>query len=134
MPQYRRELPQLKGSRFLTDGGLEATLIFQDNIHLPALTAFVMLESEEKSERLRLYYGDYMKFKGEITKMRHESADRPCTSRAPCLQILLSAQRTGQECSGLKPGRSTQPEHMRSVSWLEGETEQLQEGIPCKSS
>jgi len=60
MPRYRHELPQLKGDPFLTDGGLETTLMFRDGIDLPAFAAFVMLESEEKRERLRQYYRDYM--------------------------------------------------------------------------
>jgi len=61
MPRYRHELPQIRDGRFLTDGGLETTLIFQDGLDLPAFAAFVMLESEEKRERLRQYYRDYMR-------------------------------------------------------------------------
>ena len=36
MPRYRHALPQLSGPKvFLTDGGLETTLVFLDGIDLP---------------------------------------------------------------------------------------------------
>jgi homocysteine S-methyltransferase len=60
MPRYRHQLPQLKGGCFLTDGGLETTLVFHDGMDLPGFAAFVLLESEGKRERLRQYYRDYM--------------------------------------------------------------------------
>lgn len=60
MPRYRDKLPQMEGHRFLTDGGLETTLVFQDGIELPGFAAFVMLETDEKRERLRQYYRDYL--------------------------------------------------------------------------
>src|SRR4051794_14982392 len=35
MSQYRRSLPQLADRNFITDGGLETTLIYHDGIDLP---------------------------------------------------------------------------------------------------
>lgn len=59
MPQYRHALPQLSGDLFLTDGGLETTLIFRDGWELPELAAFVLLETEVGKDALRGYYRDY---------------------------------------------------------------------------
>jgi S-methylmethionine-dependent homocysteine/selenocysteine methylase len=59
MPLYRNELPQLSGSLFLTDGGLETTLIFHEGIDLLAFAAFVLLENEDGCETLRKYYRRY---------------------------------------------------------------------------
>ena len=47
LPLYRNELPQLSGDLFLTDGGIETTLIFHEGIDLPEFASFVLLESEE---------------------------------------------------------------------------------------
>jgi S-methylmethionine-dependent homocysteine/selenocysteine methylase len=59
MPRYRNELPQLAGDLFLTDGGLETTLIFHAGIDLPEFAAFVLLENEDGCETLRKYYRLY---------------------------------------------------------------------------
>ncbi|NIS67249.1 MAG: homocysteine methyltransferase, partial [Gemmatimonadales bacterium] len=40
MTRYRHELPQLQGGLFVTDGGLETTLIFHDGLELPYFAAF----------------------------------------------------------------------------------------------
>ncbi len=49
MPQamYRNNLPQLNGKPFLTDGGLETTLVFQDEFDLPLFAAFTLLKSPD---------------------------------------------------------------------------------------
>ena len=48
------ELPQLSGDRlFLTDGGLETTLIFHEGIDLPSFAAFDLLKDEDGREALR---------------------------------------------------------------------------------
>lgn len=52
-------LPHRAGARFITDGGLETTLVFHDAIDLPHFAAFVLLETEEGTERLRRYYDEY---------------------------------------------------------------------------
>ncbi len=59
MSLYGNELPQLSGDLFLTDGGLETTLIFHEGIDLPAFAAFVLLENEDGCETLRKYYRRY---------------------------------------------------------------------------
>ena len=59
MPRYRNELPQLAGDLFLTDGGLETTLVFQEGFDLPAFAAFVLLADERGCETLRNYYREY---------------------------------------------------------------------------
>ena len=59
MPLYRNKLPQLSGDLFLTDGGLETTLIFHEGIDLPEFAAFVLLENEDGCETLRRYYRRY---------------------------------------------------------------------------
>jgi homocysteine S-methyltransferase len=56
----RTELPQLKGDLFLTDGGLETTLIFHRGLDLPEFAAFDLLKDEEGIEELRRYYVSYL--------------------------------------------------------------------------
>jgi S-methylmethionine-dependent homocysteine/selenocysteine methylase len=57
---YRNGLPQLGDELFLTDGGLETTLIFHRGIDLPAFAAFVLLEDDEGTEEIRRYYESYL--------------------------------------------------------------------------
>ncbi|HYP47800.1 MAG TPA: homocysteine S-methyltransferase family protein [Thermoleophilaceae bacterium] len=57
--KYRDHLPQLDGGVFLTDGGLETTLVFHDGIELPEFAAFDLLKDEEGTEVLRGYYERY---------------------------------------------------------------------------
>ena len=45
MSKYRHNLPQLNGELFLTDGGLETYLYFQQGIDLPEFAAFPLLET-----------------------------------------------------------------------------------------
>mgnify|MGYP001214720183 CR=1 FL=1 len=62
----RSYLPQLQGGLFLTDGGIETTLIFLDGLELPYFAAFDLLKSPEGRERLRTYYRRH----AEIAKKR----------------------------------------------------------------
>lgn len=57
--KYRACLPQLSDRIFLTDGGIETTLIFHERIDLPQMMAFPLLETEEGYDRLRRYYQRY---------------------------------------------------------------------------
>ena len=59
MPRHRDALPQLDGGLFVTDGGIETTLIFHDGFELPEFAAFPLLEAEDGREALRRYYGRY---------------------------------------------------------------------------
>lgn len=60
MPTYRERLPQLSGSLFVTDGGMETTLIFHRGIDLPHFASFDLLRHGEGREALRAYYGPYL--------------------------------------------------------------------------
>jgi hypothetical protein len=40
MAHYRNALPQSAGGLFLTDGGIETTLIFHEGLELPDFAAF----------------------------------------------------------------------------------------------
>jgi homocysteine S-methyltransferase len=58
--RYREELPQLGDERFLTDGGLETTLIYLEGVDLPEFAAFPLLADEFGIGRLERYYESYM--------------------------------------------------------------------------
>jgi homocysteine S-methyltransferase len=54
-------LPQLASNRvFLTDGGLETSLIFHHGLELPVFAAFPLLEEDSGRETLREYFRDYL--------------------------------------------------------------------------
>ena len=59
MSKYRHRLPQLRNSLFLTDGGLETTLVFHEQVELPYFAAFTLLDTPEGTERLRRYFETY---------------------------------------------------------------------------
>ncbi|HXI11763.1 MAG TPA: homocysteine S-methyltransferase family protein [Thermoanaerobaculia bacterium] len=59
MAKYRSRLPQLGGGLFLTDGGLETTLIFHEGLELPDFAAFHLLKTEEGEAALRRYFQTY---------------------------------------------------------------------------
>jgi homocysteine S-methyltransferase len=59
-PTARRALPQLDGRLFLTDGGLETTLIFHEGWDLPIGEAFVLLESEKGRAAILDYFDRYL--------------------------------------------------------------------------
>ena len=56
---YRNSLPQLGGDLFITDGGLETTLIFADGLELPQFAAFDLLKSDNGRSVLRKYFETY---------------------------------------------------------------------------
>lgn len=59
MSKYRNSLPQMSGDFFLTDGGLETTLVFLQGIDLPHFSAIDMMRTPEGIETLREYYRQY---------------------------------------------------------------------------
>ncbi|HET9475273.1 MAG TPA: homocysteine S-methyltransferase family protein [Steroidobacteraceae bacterium] len=59
MSKYRHSLPQLRNALFLTDGGLETTLVFHEQVELPYFAAFTLLKSEQGTARLRRYFETY---------------------------------------------------------------------------
>jgi S-methylmethionine-dependent homocysteine/selenocysteine methylase len=58
--KYRKDLPQLAGGLFLSDGGLETTLVFRDGIDLPCFASFVLLKDAAGRDRLRRHYEDFI--------------------------------------------------------------------------
>ena len=60
MNLQRNELPQLFDQVFLTDGGLETTLIFHDGFDLPCFASFPLLKDEQGREALQNYYHQYL--------------------------------------------------------------------------
>jgi homocysteine S-methyltransferase len=56
----RGQLPQLGGGTFITDGGMETTLIFDDGIDLPDFASFVLLDDANGIDVLRAYYASYI--------------------------------------------------------------------------
>lgn len=59
MARYRSRLPQLSGEPFLTDGGIETTLIFHQGYTLPEFAAFVLLDTPDGRAALDAYYRGY---------------------------------------------------------------------------
>ncbi len=59
MAKYRDSLPQLGGALFLTDGGIETTLIFRERQALPDFAAFHLLQTAPGFEALRKYFRSY---------------------------------------------------------------------------
>lgn len=53
-------LPQLSPTLFLTDGGLETTLIFHDGFDLPDFAAFTLLDSDAGRLALERYFLAYL--------------------------------------------------------------------------
>ena len=66
MASYRKRLPQLDGGLFLTDGGIETSLIFNDGLALPDFAAFHLLKNEEGTAALRRYFGAYAAIAGRF--------------------------------------------------------------------
>lgn len=64
--KYRQRLPQTGSKLFMTDGGLETTLIFHDGLDLPHFAAFDLLKDAAGAETLRRYYARY----AEIARAR----------------------------------------------------------------
>jgi homocysteine S-methyltransferase len=59
MTSYRHALPQLGDELFLTDGGIETTLIFHEGLELPHFAAFHLLRTDEGRAALHKYFATY---------------------------------------------------------------------------
>src|SRR5258706_3925950 len=59
MAKYRSRLPQLAGEVFLTDGGMETTLIFDQGLELAYFAAFDLLNRPGGVDALHDYYSSY---------------------------------------------------------------------------
>ncbi len=66
MTRYRQDLPQLGGDFFLSDGGIETTLIFLEGQDLPYFAAFHLLRSAHGKEVLRKYFRTYAELAGRV--------------------------------------------------------------------
>jgi homocysteine S-methyltransferase len=60
MTTYRHQLPQIDADLFLTDGGIETSLIFDQGLDLPLFAAYPLLDSDEGREALRTYLRPYL--------------------------------------------------------------------------
>jgi homocysteine S-methyltransferase len=61
MTSSRFAFPPSSDAVFLTDGGLETTLVFLDGVDLPCFAAFPLLRSAEGRERLERYFEPYIR-------------------------------------------------------------------------
>src|SRR5687767_15187360 len=59
MAKYRSQLPQLSGDLFVTDGGIETTLIFHEGLELPFFAAFDLLRHAAGESALVKYFRTY---------------------------------------------------------------------------
>jgi S-methylmethionine-dependent homocysteine/selenocysteine methylase len=59
MTAYRNKLPQLDSGLYLTDGGIETTLIFHEGLDLPHFAAFDLLKTPEGEAALWKYFRAY---------------------------------------------------------------------------
>jgi S-methylmethionine-dependent homocysteine/selenocysteine methylase len=59
MAKYRNALPQLAGVPFLTDGGMETTMIFHEGMSLPHFAVFDLLRTADGERQVRAYYERY---------------------------------------------------------------------------
>jgi S-methylmethionine-dependent homocysteine/selenocysteine methylase len=57
--KYRKHLPQMKDRLFVTDGGLETTLIFHEGLSLPCFASFELLQDEAGWATLHRYFAAY---------------------------------------------------------------------------
>ena len=62
---HRNHLPQLDGDLFVTDGGIETTLIFHEGLDLPLFAAFPLLRDDEGTDTLRRYFEPYAQLAAE---------------------------------------------------------------------
>lgn len=65
-PRYRDALPQLGDDLFLTDGGIETTLIFHEGVELPDFSAFHLLREQTGVAALRKYFRTYAELAKEL--------------------------------------------------------------------
>jgi S-methylmethionine-dependent homocysteine/selenocysteine methylase len=59
-------LPHTDGGTFITDGGMETTLIFHEGLELPEFASFVLLDDPRGTEALLAYFEPYL----EIARRR----------------------------------------------------------------
>lgn len=60
MTQQNKSLPQLSGQMFVTDGGIETHMIFNEGHDLPHFSVFQLNDSEQGRQAMREYYRPYI--------------------------------------------------------------------------
>lgn len=60
MTKYRQQLPQLGSRMFLTDGGMETTLIFLQGIELPEFSVITLMDNPEGLQIAKDYFQTYL--------------------------------------------------------------------------
>lgn len=60
MPRYRDRLPQLDGALYLTDGGIETDLIFNEGLELPLFAAVDLIRTAEGRGAIERYFRKYI--------------------------------------------------------------------------
>lgn len=66
MSRHRAHLPQLDGGLFLTDGGIETSLVFHEGVDLPEFAAFPLLHRPGGEDLLRRLYAPYFEIAGRL--------------------------------------------------------------------
>lgn len=61
-------LPQLNGGLFLTDGGMETSLIYLEGVDLPQFAAFILLRDPIGRRRLANYFRPYLELAAETPR------------------------------------------------------------------
>ena len=59
MAKYRNCLPQLSGDLFLTDGGIETNLLFNDGLDLPCFAAFNLLNDPKAQAAFQRWFHNH---------------------------------------------------------------------------
>lgn len=65
MAMYRENLPQMSNKLCITDGGMETTLVFHQQIDLPEFASYDLLRNEEGYDTLFTYYKNYAQMAAE---------------------------------------------------------------------
>lgn len=66
MAKYRNDPPQLSGDLYLTDGGIETTLVFHEGVELPHFAAFHLLHDPQGVALLHKCYSAYAEIAREF--------------------------------------------------------------------
>ena len=86
----------VSGGIFLTDGGMETTLIFHDGIDLPHFAAFVLLDTAEGREQLKPYYEALSRGR------RASTAPASCSTARHGAPIRIGAHKLGYDAAALQ--------------------------------
>jgi hypothetical protein len=113
---HRNALPQLGDALFVTDGGIETALIFNEGIELPDFAAFDLFRRAGGEAALRKYYGAYVRIAAQFRAgMVLESATwRASADWGPQARVQRGAARWRQP-PGDPPARGHPPRAPRSL-------------------